>query len=90
MEHKILSIPSDMDSFKQQLITFGFQGWELVFFRNGLAYLNKYTVPVTYEIIKNPEYMNDYKNSLDSLGTGDWIFIDTKNGYSFFKKISIV
>jgi hypothetical protein len=64
----------------------GYQGWELIYYKNQTAFLMNHATPIRYQYIKNPEYVNDYTTVLNNLGLDDWIFVDTRNGYTIFKQ----
>jgi hypothetical protein len=89
MQHKILTVPQNMNEFEVQLNSLGTYGWEMVYFRNTIAYFMNHGTPLRYKITRNPTHMDDYRGVLDTLGLDDWIVVDIYNGYTILKKIAI-
>ena len=88
-QHRIVKLPQYMGEFTDRLLDYGYQGWELIYFRGDHAYFMQHNTPIIYKVIKNSEYVDNYTTDINNFGLVDWIFIQTRNGYSFFKQIAI-
>ena len=52
-QHLIVRLPQYMGDFANRLLDYGYQGWELIYFRGEHAYFMQHGVPIIYNIIKN-------------------------------------